>query len=68
MWSTVLGSTPMIAQHTASNATWLLPMMMSFEVERPGRQHPPLAGDDRVDGDELRLDDVLEVGDLLVEA
>ena len=27
----------------------------------------PLAGDDRVDGDELRLDDRLEVGDLPVE-
>ena len=68
MWSTVRASTPMIALHTVSNATWLLPMMMRLSVERLGRQHPPLARDDRVDGDELRLDDVLEVGDLLVEA
>jgi hypothetical protein len=39
------------------------------EVEREGdrREHPALARGDRVDGDELRLDDVLEVGDLLVE-
>ena len=37
------------------------------EVERDRRQHAPLAGGDRVDRDELRLDDVLEVGDLLVE-
>ena len=42
-------------------------MMTSFEVERDRREHAPLAGDDRVDGDELRLDDVLQVGDLLVE-
>ncbi len=39
-----------------------------IEGEWPRGQHPPLARDDRVDGDELRLDDVLEVGDLLVEA
>jgi len=39
------------------------------EIEREGsrRQHPPLAGDDRVNCDELRLDDVLKVGDLLVQ-
>jgi hypothetical protein len=37
------------------------------EGERDGREHPALARGDRVDGDELRLDDVLQVGDLLVE-
>ena len=37
------------------------------EVERHRREHAALAGGDRVDRDELRLDDVLEVGDLLVE-
>jgi hypothetical protein len=39
-----------------------------LQVERLRRQHAPLAGDDAVDADELRLDDVLEVGDLLVQA
>ncbi len=33
-----------------------------------GRQHAAFAGDDGVDGDKLRLNDVLQVGDLLVEA
>ncbi len=39
-----------------------------LHVERLGRQHPPFAGDDRVDAHELRLDDVLKIGDLLVQA
>ena len=38
-----------------------------LQVEGPGRQHAPLAGDDGVDDQELRLDDVLQVGDLLVQ-
>ena len=36
-------------------------------VARDRREHAPLARDDAVDDDELRLDDVLEVGDLPVE-
>jgi len=34
---------------------------------RDGREHATLARHDRVDGDELGLHDVLQVGDLLVE-
>ncbi len=38
-----------------------------LQVEGKRCEHPPLAGDDRVDGDELWLDDVLQIGDLLVQ-
>ena len=37
------------------------------QIEGDRRQHPPFAGRDRVDGHDLRLDDVLEIADLLVE-
>jgi hypothetical protein len=38
-----------------------------LHVPRDRREHSPLAGDDRVDDDELRLDHVLEVGHLPVQ-
>ena len=37
------------------------------ERERRWREHAPLSGGDRIDRDERRLDDVLQVRDLLVE-
>jgi hypothetical protein len=67
MWSTESGSTPMMWQQTASKATWLSPMITRPRGKGMGREHAAFARGDRVDGDELRLDDVLEVGDLLVE-
>src|ERR1700712_4923188 len=39
-----------------------------MERERLGGEHAPLPRGDRIDGNELRLDDVLQVGDLFVEA
>ena len=38
-----------------------------FHIERQRRQHPAFAGNDGIGGDELRLDDVLEVGHFLIQ-
>ena len=68
MCSMVRGSKPRIREHTASKATWLLPMITSPEIERNGRQHASFARGDGVDRDELGLDVLAEIGDLLVQS